>query len=175
VAPQSQYFFDVNRASASFAQSTPAVSAEVSSDTPIVAQRQEYFRYNSTISGGTDAIGLPGPAKSSYSFSEGYTGSGFTEYLTLQNPNTTSQDVVVRLYFANSITTEQVVTVGPQTRMTLNINAMALPIVQATNRAGNSVSIAVQAVNGTIMAERPMYFNFHNLAQGGTDVVGFSG
>jgi len=175
VAPQSQYFFDVNRASTSFAQSTTAVSAEVSSDAPIVAQRQEYFRYNNTIPGGTDAIGLPGPAKSSYSFSEGYTASGFSEYLTLQNPNTTSQDVVVRLYFANSITTEQVVTVGPQTRLTLDINAMALPIVQATNRAGNSVSIAVQAVNGTIMAERPMYFNFHNIAQGGTDVVGFSG
>jgi hypothetical protein len=175
VAPQSQYFFDVNRASASFAQSTLSVSAEVSSDIPIVAQRQEYFRYNGTIPGGTDAIGLPGPAKSSYSFSEGYVGSGFSEYLTLQNPNTTSQDVVVRLYMANSITTEQVVTVGPQTRVTLSINGMALPIIQATTRAGYSVSIAVQAVNGTIVAERPMYFNFHNLAQGGTDVVGFSG
>ncbi len=175
VAPQSQYFFDVNRASASFAQSTPAVSAEVSSDIPVVAQRQEYFRYNGTIPGGTDAIGLPGPAKSSYSFSEGYVASGFSEYLTLQNPNTTSQDVVVRLYMANSITTEQVVTVGPQTRVTLNINAMALPVIHATARAGYSVAIAVQAVNGTIMAERPMYFIINNFELGGTDVVGFSG
>jgi kumamolisin len=175
VAPQSQYFFDVNRASASFAQSTTSVSAEVSSNVPVVAQRQEYFRYNGTIPGGTDVIGQPGPAKSSYSFAEGYIGSGFSEYLTLQNPNTTSQDVVVRLYMANSITTEQVLTVGPQTRVTLNINSMALPIVHATSRAGNSLSIAVQAVNGTIMAERPMYFTFANMAQGGTDVVGYSG
>ena len=158
-----------------FSQSTPAVSAEVSSDTPIVAQRQEYFRYNGVISGGTDVIGLPGPAKSSYSFSEGYTGKGFSEFLTLQNPSTTSQDVVVRLYLASSITTEQVVTVGPQTRVTLNINAMVQPIAQANSRAGHAVSISVQAVNGAIVAERPMYFNFHNLAQGGTDVVGFSG
>jgi hypothetical protein len=52
---------------------------------------------------------------------------------------------------------------------------MALPIVHATSRAGNSLSIAVQAVNGTIMAERPMYFTFANMAQGGTDVVGYSG
>ncbi len=175
VAPQSQYFFDVNRASASFAQSTPDVSTEVSSDTPIVAQRQEYFRYNGVISGGTDVIGLTGPAKSSYSFSEGFTGPGFSEFLCLQNPNTTSQDVVVRLYLANGFTTEQVVTVGPQTRVTLNINNLVQPIAQANIRAGYAVSLAVQAVNGTIVAERPMYFNFHNVSQGGSDVVGFSG
>jgi hypothetical protein len=140
-----------------------------------VAQRQEYFRYNGTLPGGTDVIGQPGPAKASYSFSEGYTGSGFSEFLTLQNPATTSVDVVVRLYLANTITTEQVVTVGPQTRVTLDINGMVLPIVQAAPRAGSSVSIAIQAANGIIMAERPMYFNFHNIAQGGTDVVGYSG
>lgn len=163
------------QASARFAQSTPAVSAEVSSDTPIVAQRQEYFRYNGVISGGTDVIGLTGPAKSSYSFSEGFTGPGFSEYLCLQNPNTTSQDVVVRLYLANGFTTEQVVTVGPQTRVTLNINDLVQPIAQANIRAGYAVSLAVQAVNGTIVAERPMYFNFHNVSQGGSDVVGFSG
>jgi len=79
------------------------------------------------------------------------------------------------LYMGNSITTEQVVTVGAQTRVTLNINSIAYPIVQAAPRAGNSLSISVQAVSGTIMAERPMYFNFHNLSQGGTDVVGYSG
>src|SRR6266566_4989728 len=175
VAPQSQLFFDVNRVSAQFTQATPSVSAEVTSDNPIVAQRVEYFRYNGTLPGGTDVIGQPGPAKSSYSFSEGYTGTGFSEFLTLQNPATTSVDVVVRLYLANTITTEQVVTVGPRTRVTLDINGMVLPIVQAAPRAGSSVSIAIQAANGVIMAERPMYFNFHNIAQGGTDVVGYSG
>ena len=97
------------------------------------------------------------------------------EFLTLQNPATTSLDVVVRLYLANTITTEQVVTVGPQTRVTLDINSMVLPIVRAAPRAGNSLSIAIQAANSIIMAERPMYFNFHNIAQGGTDVVGYSG
>ncbi len=175
VAPQSQYFFDVNRVSTAFAQATPSVSAEVTSDNPIVAQRVEYFRYNGTLPGGTDVIGQPGPAKSSYSFSEGYTGTGFSEFLTLQNPAATSVDVVVRLYLANTITTEQVITVGPQTRVTLDINSMVLPIVQAAPRAGNSLSIAILAANGIIMAERPMYFNFLNIAQGGTDVVGYSG
>lgn len=175
VAPQSQYFFDVNRVSAAFPQGTAAVSADITSDLPIVAQRQEYFRYTSTISGGTDVIGQPDNAKASYSFAEGYTGTGFTEYLTLQNPNTTSEDVVVRVYLGNSITTEQVVTVPAQTRVTVNINDIVQPVVRAAPRAGSSVSLAVQAASGTIVAERPMYFTYRNVDQGGTDVVGFNG
>jgi len=175
IAPQSQAFVDVNSLSSGFSQATPEVSAEVTSDMPIVAQRQEYFRFGGTLPGGTDAVGQPGPAKSAYSFAEGYTGQGFSEFLTLQNPNTTSQDVVVGLYFANTITSEKVVTVPPQTRMTLDINALAMPIVKAVPQAGYSVSIAVQAVNGTIVVERPMYFNFFNVDPGGSDVVGYSG
>ena len=86
VAPLSQYVFDVNAASATFAQSTTELSAEITSDSPIVAQRQEYFRFNGAIPGGTDVIGEPGPAKTVYSFAEGYTATGFNEFLTLQTP-----------------------------------------------------------------------------------------
>ena len=67
IAPQSQYFVDVNRLSSSFTQATPDVSAEVTSDIPIVAQRQEYFRFGGTLPGGTDVLGQAGPAKSSSS------------------------------------------------------------------------------------------------------------
>jgi kumamolisin len=169
VPPQSQVFFDVNAASdpTVFAQATTQVSAEVTSDAPIVVERQEYFRYNSTIPGGTDVMGEPGPAKVIYSFAEGYTASGFNEFLTLQNPNTSSETVAVTLYMKNSILSQQVVTVGPQTRVTLNINSLIVP--------GYEVSLAVWATSGTIVAERPMYFNYHNIAQGGTDVVGYTG
>jgi len=176
VPPQSQVFFDVNAASAGFAQSTPELSAEVTSSAPIVAQRQEYFRFNGSIPGGTDDIGEPGPAKTAYSFAEGYTASGFNEFLTLQNPNTTSESVAVTLYMQNSVVAQQVVTVGPQTRVTLNINSLAVPIAQANPRATYEVSMAVWSTSGTIVAERPMYFNFfHGFAYGGTDVVGYTG
>jgi kumamolisin len=175
VPPLSQVFFDVNVASAGFAQSTTELSTEVTSDAPIVVQRQEYFRFNGSIPGGTDDIGEPGPAKVVYSFAEGYTASGFTEFLTLQNPNTTSETVAVTLYMANSITSQQVVTVGPQTRVTLNINSIAVPIAQANPKAGYEVSLAVWSVSGSLVAERPMYFNYHNQAWGGTDVVGYTG
>ncbi len=176
VPPQSQYFFDVNAASASFPQSTTELSTEVTSDAPIVVQRQEYFRFNQSIPGGTDVIGEPGPAKVSYSFAEGFTASGFSEFLTLQNPNASSENVAVTLYLAHSITAQQIVTVGPQTRVTVNINSIVVPIAQSDPSAGYEVSLSVQAESGTIVAERPMYFNYgNNTAFGGTDVVGFTG
>lgn len=176
VPPQSQYFFDVNAASASFAQSTPELSAEITSDAPIVAQRQEYFRFDQNIPGGTDVIGEPGPARASYSFAEGYTTNGFSEFLTLENPNTSSENVVVTLYLAHSITAQQIVMVGPKTRVTLNINSIVVPIAQSNPSAGYEVSLSIQAESGTIVAERPLYFNYHSSsAWGGTDVVGFTG
>jgi hypothetical protein len=175
VPPQSQMFFDINNASAAFARATTQVSAEVTSDAPIVAQRQEYFRYDSVIPGGTDVMGEPGPAKVVYSFAEGYTSPGFNEFLTLQNPNTSSEKVAVTLYMHNSIISQQIVTVGPQTRYTMNINNYTVPIAQANPSAGYEVSLAVWVSSGTIVVERPMYFNFHNIAQGGTDVVGYTG
>ena len=165
----SHVFFDVNVASdpTVFAQATTQVSAEVTSDAPIVAERQEYFLFNGKIPGGTDVIGESGPAKVVYSFAEGFTAPGFNEFLTLQNPNTSSESVAVTLYMHNSVISQQVVTVGPQTRVTLNINNFIVP--------GYEVSLTVWASSGTIVVERPMYFNFHNIAQGGTDVIGYTG
>jgi hypothetical protein len=175
VAPLSQYVFDVNAASAAFAQSTTELSAEITSDSPIVAQRQEYFRFNGAVPGGTDVIGEPGPAKTIYSFAEGYTATGFNEFLTLQNPTTTTQQVAVTLYMSNSIISQQIVVVGAQTRVTLNINSYVVPIAQSNPAVNYEVSMSVWSTSGIIVAERPMYFNFHNTAWGGTDVVGFTG
>ncbi len=178
IPPQSQYVFDVNNASAVFAQtiaSTDTVSAEVTSDNPIVAQRVEYFRFNGVVPGGSDVIGAQGPAKASYSFAEGYTAPGFSEFLTLQNPNTTAEDVAITMYLSHSIISQKIVHVGPQSRVTVSINGVVVPLALATPAAGYEVSLLVQALNGTIVAERPMYFSWHGVDQGGSDVVGFTG
>ncbi|GAC1434209.1 MAG: hypothetical protein PVS3B3_08670 [Ktedonobacteraceae bacterium] len=175
VLPQSQTFLDVNAASNAFTQSTAELSAEVVSDAPIVAQRIEYFRFNGNVPGGTDVIGEPGPAKTNYSFAEGYTTNGFSEFLTLQNPNATPENVAVTLYLANSISTQRIVNVGPQTRVTININSLVVPIAQGNVNAGYEVSLSVQAMSGTVVAERPIYFNYHNTSLGGSDVVGYTG
>ncbi|HEU0001465.1 MAG TPA: S53 family peptidase [Ktedonobacteraceae bacterium] len=175
VAPLSQFIFDVNAAGVVFAQSTTELSAEITSDSPIVAQRQEYFRFNGAIPGGTDVIGEPGPAKTVYSFAEGYTATGFNEFLTLQNPTTTSEQVAVTMYMSHSIISQQIVVVGSQTRVTLNINSYIVPIGQSNRAVNDEVSMSVWSTSGIIVAERPMYFNYHNTAWGGTDVVGYTG
>ncbi|HXZ06118.1 MAG TPA: hypothetical protein VEH81_14895, partial [Ktedonobacteraceae bacterium] len=102
------------------------------------------------------------------------TAPGFNEFLTLQNPNTSSETVAVTLYMQNGVIYPQTLTVGPQTRVTITINNLAA-LAQVNPRAGYEVSLVVWASNGTIVVERPMYFNYHNIAQGGTDVIGYTG
>jgi hypothetical protein len=155
----------------------------VTASAPIVVQRQEYFRFNGAntagvatpIPGGTDVMGQPGPAKTTYSFAEGYTTNSFDEFLTLQNPNTASEQVAVTLYLAHGVTTQKIVTVGAQSRVTVSINSLVTPVAQGNAIAGYEVAMSVQALSGTIVAERPMYFDYHNVSPGGTDVVGFTG
>lgn len=183
-----QYIFDVNQANAapsgacdtSPCQVSMTAAAEVTSAAPIVADRLMYFHYGSQdYTGATETIGEAGPASHSvYSFAEGYTGSSFQEYLTLQNPTAQSEAVVLTLY-ADSSVTQQQVSIGPHSRQTVNINTWLVPIVRANIVAGidpYAVSISVQAlgVGARIIAERPMYFDYHG-DQGGSDAIGYAG
>ena len=53
------------------------------------------------------------------------------------------------------------------------INSFVVPIAQAYG--GNyEVSINVQALNGTVVVERPLYFIYAGFP-GGTDVLGYTG
>lgn len=170
--------FDVNNANAhpgtcnpSPCQVTGSVSAEVTSDNPIVADRLMYFHFSSAhISGGTDVVGTPA-ANSIYAFAEGYTANTFTEFLTLQNPTSNAETVAVTLFTQHGLVFQQQVVVGAHTRSTLNINDLLNPM------GADSVSMVVQVIgsNGTIVAERPMYFIFAGNEPGGTDVIGYTG
>ncbi len=184
-----QTYFDVNNANAhptgtcdvTPCSTTPAVSAEVTATAPIVADRLMYFHFGGNrISGGTDAVGEAGPAAHNvYAFAEGYTAGSFSEYLTLQNPTNNPETVAVTLFVDTYIMQEQV-TVKAHSRRTVGINALVTPVAQAYPNLGSnsySVSMTIQALgNGaTIVAERPMYFNYSNADQGGTDVLGYVG
>jgi pro-kumamolisin-like protein len=175
VPAQSHVAFDVN---AHFSNgATNSVSAQITStDNPIVADRLMYFHFGGAhISGGTDVVGTPA-ANNVYTFAEGYTGGAFSEFLTLQNPTGNSETVAVTLFTQGSqsfVFQEQVV-VGAHTRSTININTLLNPM------GAGSVSMAVQALSGTIVAERPMYFIFQpagisSASQGGTNVIGYTG
>lgn len=174
----SQIYFDVNYYGAhpivGGLVTTGDVSAEVTTPTAsIVAERLMYFIFRG-LPGGTDAVGEAGPSSHSvYAFAEGFTHGSFSEFLTLQNPNTTDEDAVVTL-FANSSIIQRTVHLPKQSRTTVDVNSLVVPMAQAYAPNKYEVSLDVQALNGTIVAERPMYFNY-NGSTGATDVFGYTG
>ena len=108
---------------------------------------------------------------------EGFTYNGFSEYLTLQNPNSTAETVAITLFTDNTIV-QVSKQLQPHSRTTVSINSLVVPMAAAypTNPVtqGYEVSMDIRALSGTVVAERPLYFNWHGDA-GGTDVLGYTG
>ena len=156
IPANSRETIDVNTA----VGSNKEVSAKITSDRPIVAERPMYFSFGG-INGGHDVVGANSPSSTWY-FAEGYTGSGFQQWLTLQNPNSTAATTTITYYFANGGTTTQETTVGANTRQTIDVNAAVGPNREVSAYVSSSQPIVV---------ERPMYFSFGG-TNGGHNVVG---
>jgi hypothetical protein len=133
-----------------------------------------YFHEGSShFSGGTDVVGEPGPASHSvYAFAEGYTGGAFSEYLTLQNPTNQDETVAVTFFTQSGLVFQEQVNVVKHSRRTIPVSSIINAFAQ--DLASREVSMTVQALSGTIVAERPMYFGYYS-DQGGTDVIGYTG
>jgi len=136
------------------------VSAIVSSDPAIIAERPMYFNFNG-IDDGHTVVGANAPDTAWY-FAEGYTGAGFQEWLTLQNPNSENANVTVEYTYRSGGGTSQNITIGPNTRETVDVNAVV--------GSGREVSVKITS-DKPIVAERPMYFKFGSI-NGGHCVVG---
>jgi hypothetical protein len=155
-------------------QLTSSVSAEITSDAPIVAERLMYFHFGPTrISGTTDVVGTPA-AQSTYAFAEGYTNRPFAEFITLQNPTGNTETALVTFYTPTHAYQEQV-TVVAHSRLTIDVD-----VDLAKQGASGAVStlVQVQGAGAVMVAERPQYFVFNlggNLGGGGTDVIGYTG
>lgn len=187
VGAQSQLVFDVNNANAhpncSPSSNPPctvsnSVSIEVTSSAPIVAERVQYFQFGlngSMHPGIDDVVGQPGPASQTvYSFAEGQTGSNFNDWLTLQNPNSSSVVVAITIFADNTIIQKEV-TLPAHSRTSFLINDIVNPIAAAyPSSAGNTVSIDVQSFGGPVVAERPLYFVFSGTT-GASDIFGYTG
>jgi hypothetical protein len=188
LGPQSQSIWNVNRAN-TFPGATPEVSTEVtsaSSGASIVVQRELYFTYKHTLPqaamGGTDVMGQLGPAlHGAYSFAEGYTNTGYNEWLTLQNPTSKDETVVLTLLNGNGKTSTHALSVHANSRFTLDVTILVQQVFNAgTNSAGNALSMVVQTLDGSaFVAERPMYWNTRTVSpfgtMGGSDIIGFVG
>src|SRR5205807_7937829 len=104
------------------------------------------------------------PASKAWYFPEGKVGQGFTEYLTIENPDATNDCNATLYYIGNSGTPlTKSVTVPHASRFTEPVNAdLNMP---ASSTSYQTVS-AVVTVNTTtspnctgVVAERPMYFS----------------
>ena len=184
VNPKSQLIWNVNQHGKPL-----GTAAEVSSSgANIVVEREMFFRYhvtsnNTTAIGGTDAIGQPGPAaQQSYSFAEGYVNKGFDEYLTIQNPTATAERIFLTLINGYGRTYTQWFQIGPNTRLTVSVSALAYQylIHSGDGNFAYEISMTLQSFNNApFVAERPMYWNNVGITSppttGGTDVLGFTG
>ncbi len=115
-----------------------------------------------TYSGGHNTSGASSPSNIWY-FAEGYTGSGFEEWLCLHNPNSVSATVTVTYMFRKSGTFTQTLSLEANTRETISVNSIV--------GYDKEVSIKVES-NKAIVAERSMYFNYQNKWQGGHNTIG---
>jgi hypothetical protein len=147
------------------------VSARVASDNGagIVVERPMYFRYLGNRTGGHNAMGAAAPRPTWY-FAEGYTGTGFDEYLTFLNPNPTPADVTITYFLSDGTTQLKQVQIGANARYTTAVHGSSEGV-----GPGQTVSAKVETTNpGGIIVERPMYFTYGTGIDGGHIVVGYA-
>lgn len=193
VAAYEQTFLDVNQlgqhptgtCDTNPCSITLSVSAEIQASVGIVAERQMYFHYHMSsptqiATGGTDVTGGDNSTSNTiYNFAEGYTNTGYNEWLTLQNPTDSAETLYITIVNGLGRTYTAAVNVGAVSRGTVNITALVIQHLVRRGDPGKSyeVSITVQSNNSArFLAERPMYWNTTGSAfptQGGSDIIGY--
>ena len=140
----------------------------------IVAERPMYFDYRPGIldttggppswTGGHCVVGAPSPANAWY-FAEGNTRFGFDEWLTIQNPNDVPITVDAEYRFAPGQ--------GDPVTRTYSVEPGRRHTVFVADEVGVGKDVSVQlASTASFLAERPMYFDYGGMWDGGHDVVG---
>jgi hypothetical protein len=140
------------------------VSAQVmcTSGVDIFVERPMYFQYSPGCQGGHCVTGARAPSTTWY-FAEGTTIDGFSEYITLQNPNDDTATVKLDYTGHDGFINSYNVDVPGNSRNTVNVNQTASVV--------GDVSVKVESTNGMpIVAERPCYFEWSR--NGGHCVVG---
>ncbi len=143
------------------------VSVALQSDSPFVAERSIFYRYDfSDISvyGGDCIVGARKTSLQWY-FSEGFTGPDFHEWLSLFNPGEEDSLVEVTYFTPSGVLHPARITVPAGSRETFMVN----------DHAGRNIllSCQIRVISGPgIVAERPMYFRLSQTEDGDTAVEG---
>ena len=133
------------------------ISIRLSSNLPVVAERPIYFDYSAKWQGGSAAMGATTPS-TLWFFGEGCTRSGFEEWLCVQNPNNTPASALITYITADGLPFDRQLELPARSRRTVYVNQDTGP--------GRDVSIMVRS-DVPVVAERPIYYNYHNWAVGG--------
>jgi hypothetical protein len=146
------------------------VSMLVHCDKPIVAERPMYFDYHGKWRGGHDVVGAPGPATEFY-FAEGTTrdnpaDGSFEEWICIQNPGPAAATVDITYWTSQAGTQKQKVVVGGSSRSTVDVKLKLGADVDTSFKIESDLPVLV---------ERPMYFNYHSVWDGGHNVMGCAG
>jgi len=142
------------------------VSIQVTSSKPIVSERPMYFDYQGTAAhhwqGGHTAQGAHFP-REQWCFAEGCTRPGFETWLCLQNPEGREAWVKVEYMMENGATLDRAYRLAPWSRGTVLVNREV--------GEGHDVSMRVTS-DSPIVAERPVYFLYQGMWDGGHNVMG---
>ncbi len=137
------------------------VSARLTCDQPIVAERAQYFNYYGKREGNASAA-VRAPARKWY-LAEGYTGGDFDEYVTIQNPGDTDARATVTFMCTDGYNLVKVYNLVPHSRHTIHVDE----IPELASR-----ELATQVVaNADVIVERSMYFVSYG-RPGGADAPG---
>jgi hypothetical protein len=159
------------------------VSAKVTLPGPGVAERTIHFNIPGLWHGSTSIVGTTAPS-TEWDFAEGSTltnGPGgpqiFSEYLTLQNPNSSAVPVSLNYFTDTGLTPVKGLTLGANSRTTVevfhgstsNVNPCVANGTGASCGVGpgiGGVSVQVKSATLPIIAERPFYVDSFNLGDG---------
>ena len=130
----------------------------------VYAERPTYFGYQlaadgRAVDGGHLGGGAPAPA-TIWRFAEGYTGAGFDQYLTIQNPGADPAHLRITYVQPSGDSIARSLTVAAGGRATVAVHDPALGVGR-----GRTIATTVESTNGVgVVVERPIYF-----AYGGRD------
>jgi hypothetical protein len=140
-----------------------STTVESTNGVGIVAERPMYFNYNGVWAGGSCQSGLLSPAQTFY-FAEGTVRPDFHSYICIQNPAGEDAEVRITYMRGDGTTAQQDLLIAARSRGTVNVNTF----FGAVDGPAADFSAKVESTNGVgIVAERPMYFNYHGVWSGG--------
>ncbi len=130
----------------------------------MVAERPVYFSYGGLWAGGHCVTGARSAETTLY-FAEGYTGPGFEEWLTIQNPGAEDTEVTLTYMTGTGGNYTSRHRVAAHSRYTVMVN-------RDCPEAGD-VSVRLDSER-PVAAERPAYYNYSGKWAGGHCVTAFS-